>query len=87
MFTFLSRQDGEIIMVFWSILNGHFMMEKVINSCYKKFCLVKVFVKAPEGYQEHGVLMGPWMTGESLGGEWVTQNYSEDPLRVLRGLI
>ena len=44
MFTYLSKQDGEI-------LNGHSMMEKVINSCYKKVMfLVKVFVKPPEGY-------------------------------------
>ena len=27
MFTYLSKQDGEIIMAFWSNLNGHFRLQ------------------------------------------------------------
>ena len=41
-------------MAFWSILDGHSKMEKVINSCYKKVLFSKKF---QEGSQEHGVII------------------------------
>ena len=63
MFTYLSKQDGEIIMAFWSILNGHFRLQ---YACQEG---------DPDGS------LDDWRVS------WMSSGHSENPLRLLRGLI